>query len=387
MTTDNHELKTPEQGSLNWHDPLNENFQAIDAAIELRDPEANRDQHSPKQGAKFLATDTGVRYIGDGDSWVEAPTQSPQQVAAPSYTSDPSDADIGTLWYRSDLDELRTQAGESIKTLAKGGASSSTGNAIVQNSLDSKSDYYDFFNGKEGANDRAKVYTEKEVTAEGNGAVRIDQPADNTKLGNVNNFYGTGGHHYMDERPEYPSNGLGKCHIRFWAQLDPNYDIDNPWAGTQAGKGFPGFEAEWNGNVSYTEDAWEALGAIWSADEIGGSKDDWILSYYVYDQLTPEGDNGRTFHPDTPMKKGQWYQIDRFVDVENNVIKQWQDGNLEIELGDGDIQIAGASSPYDKVQAVRNTFYYGGGWGAPDGSGHNYAYLDRIQTFDSEQQS
>lgn len=60
---------TPEQGTLDWHIPLNENFEKLDRDVEIRDVEANRGQYTPSIGAKFLATDSGATYTGDGSSW------------------------------------------------------------------------------------------------------------------------------------------------------------------------------------------------------------------------------------------------------------------------------------------------------------------------------
>lgn len=69
--TDNHDYNTPAQGERNWHAPLNENFEALDTDVEIRDEDANRGEYEPDEGAKFLATDTGVVYEGDGEEWVQ----------------------------------------------------------------------------------------------------------------------------------------------------------------------------------------------------------------------------------------------------------------------------------------------------------------------------
>lgn len=61
--------ETPDQGTLDWHVPLNENFSALERDVELRDLDANRGNYDPTVGAKFLATDTGSVYIGDGSNW------------------------------------------------------------------------------------------------------------------------------------------------------------------------------------------------------------------------------------------------------------------------------------------------------------------------------
>lgn len=69
MPTDNHEYQTPASGTTSWHLPLNSNFQNLDTDMEVRDTVGNRDLYSPKNGAKFLATDSTEIYLGDGSSW------------------------------------------------------------------------------------------------------------------------------------------------------------------------------------------------------------------------------------------------------------------------------------------------------------------------------
>lgn len=68
MTT-NHNYNTPAAGTTDWHFPLNENFNSIDADIEVRDTNDARGEYDPIAGAKFLATDTGDVYVGDGSAW------------------------------------------------------------------------------------------------------------------------------------------------------------------------------------------------------------------------------------------------------------------------------------------------------------------------------
>ncbi|PSP58030.1 hypothetical protein BRC73_07895 [Halobacteriales archaeon QH_7_66_37] len=67
--TPNHEYNVPAQGDQDWHQPLNENFEEFEVDIELRDQESNLGDYDPSDGAKFLATDTGVVYLGDGTDW------------------------------------------------------------------------------------------------------------------------------------------------------------------------------------------------------------------------------------------------------------------------------------------------------------------------------
>lgn len=65
----NHRYTTPTEGTLDWHIPLNENFSKLDRDVEIRDTEANRTNYTPEMGAKFLATDSGATYTGDGSNW------------------------------------------------------------------------------------------------------------------------------------------------------------------------------------------------------------------------------------------------------------------------------------------------------------------------------
>jgi hypothetical protein len=66
----NHEYNVPDEGQQDWHNPLNENFEAFGVDIELRDQESNLGNYTPAAGTKFLATDTGIVYVGDGADWV-----------------------------------------------------------------------------------------------------------------------------------------------------------------------------------------------------------------------------------------------------------------------------------------------------------------------------
>lgn len=67
--TPNHGYNTPDKGTQNWHEPLNENFEQHDTDIEIRDQVGALNEYNPKNNAKFLATDTGNVFIGDGEQW------------------------------------------------------------------------------------------------------------------------------------------------------------------------------------------------------------------------------------------------------------------------------------------------------------------------------
>lgn len=74
--TENHDYNAPPRGTENWDRLLNENFSDLDVDVEIRDTEANRGNYDPKEGAKYVATDTGATYRGDGSSWNRLPVGS-----------------------------------------------------------------------------------------------------------------------------------------------------------------------------------------------------------------------------------------------------------------------------------------------------------------------
>jgi len=76
--TPNHGYNVPDQGDEDWHQPLNENFEAYDTDIEIRDQESNLGDYDPKAGAKFLATDTEAMYVGNGNNWNQLATSGTQ---------------------------------------------------------------------------------------------------------------------------------------------------------------------------------------------------------------------------------------------------------------------------------------------------------------------
>jgi hypothetical protein len=71
--TANHSYNTPAKGTLDWHLLLNENFNRLERDVPVVDVEANRDTYVPYSGTMFFATDTGRRFVGDGDAWTELP--------------------------------------------------------------------------------------------------------------------------------------------------------------------------------------------------------------------------------------------------------------------------------------------------------------------------
>lgn len=69
--TPNHGLNTPQQGTADWHTPLNENFEAIDRILPVVDADAARNDYAPIEHALYIAANTGTVYVGDGSEWNE----------------------------------------------------------------------------------------------------------------------------------------------------------------------------------------------------------------------------------------------------------------------------------------------------------------------------
>jgi len=106
---------TPKQGTTDWHIPLNENFNALDRDVEIRDAEANLGNYPARNGSKFFATDTGRCYIGDGQSWYPAP-HSP-----PAIPSDLTTSAEGLLWYNTEDSTLRMTTPDGPVGIVSGG--------------------------------------------------------------------------------------------------------------------------------------------------------------------------------------------------------------------------------------------------------------------------
>jgi len=64
-----HGYNIPSAGEANWHEPLNENFEAIDRDVPVVDTEAALEKYDAADGALFVALDTGSVYVGDGAEW------------------------------------------------------------------------------------------------------------------------------------------------------------------------------------------------------------------------------------------------------------------------------------------------------------------------------
>jgi hypothetical protein len=113
--TENHDYNTPSRGTTDWHNPLNANFEDLDADMEIRDIARNRGSYTPLSGAKFLATDTGVVSTADGTAWLA-------KFALPRYTAPANSDNAGriALGYEGNVVDAD---GATISGGGKGGSS------------------------------------------------------------------------------------------------------------------------------------------------------------------------------------------------------------------------------------------------------------------------
>ena len=109
----------PQKGTTEWHIPLNENFDRLDRDVPVVDTESNLEAHAPSQGKLFFATDTGRRFLGDGDQWVNFPY--PTETSSPSETEpdEPEEPAADVVVRNGDGGVLAVRDGE---TFASGSA-------------------------------------------------------------------------------------------------------------------------------------------------------------------------------------------------------------------------------------------------------------------------
>jgi hypothetical protein len=67
--TNNHEYSVPVEGDTDYQSTFNSWFDTLDQDIEIRDVESNLTNYQPYDGAKFIASDSGKVFYGDGNSW------------------------------------------------------------------------------------------------------------------------------------------------------------------------------------------------------------------------------------------------------------------------------------------------------------------------------
>jgi hypothetical protein len=69
-----HGWTVPTEGDTDYENTFDDFFVDLDTNGELRDLESNLQNYTPKEGAKFVATDTENEFIGNGTTWNQLQT-------------------------------------------------------------------------------------------------------------------------------------------------------------------------------------------------------------------------------------------------------------------------------------------------------------------------
>jgi hypothetical protein len=373
MTT-NHGYETPEKGTLDWHLPLNRNFTRLDTDIEIRDSESELGQYVPKNGAKFLATDTGARYLGNGTEWIEAPAQPIEQFVIPKHEDRPASPREGQIWYRADLDEVRVQAGDSIITIAKPSETTGAGpEPIWATSFEDPAP-----EAMKSPSSRNTSQLQEELRARG-WTGRVNNWVDNhlfyTNTAPTSNTATRKGNHALEFR--YPRNermgfdirrnvGVDEAWAQYWLMFEDGFDVtDNDFASWADGGKFPGWHMTPNPGSTDGAKAW---GTFHDPDREGYRSHDRTgkihLNYYV--EEVPDSSPGtEPYNSNGIINSGRWYEITQYARMNdegkrNGALRAWVNGTKAFD-----------SSGYyfRKDASTKLTWshisHFGGGWYSP----------------------
>ncbi|MFC6716054.1 polysaccharide lyase [Natrialbaceae archaeon GCM10025810] len=298
MTT-NHDYNTPDEGSTDWHIPLNENFEKLDTDIEIRDEEANRSEYTPHDGAKFFAVDTGAYYLGDGSSW--------QKLSIPQEIAD-------RLAELEERVESLEEDGETDKS------TESTAEPDAYFSLDSESSLEDFMDS--GYSDHL-VDIVSSPTYDGRDSCRLSIPSGENQ--------GPSMHHHLENIYDTEPESL---HARYWLRFDG--DFRSSYNGKLPGFAATNGESDASGGDDISgRDGWSCRGAFGPADSTDEPID---IRYYVY-HVDQGGEYGDQESWNTELERDQWYQVDQYIELntpgENDgVLRGWVDEELRYERTD-----------------------------------------------------
>ncbi|QCJ47413.1 polysaccharide lyase [Haloprofundus sp. MHR1] len=367
--TKNHGYNTPKKGTADWNVPLNENFKKIDKDVEVRDVESKLDTYEPAAGTKFLATDTGNRYIGDGEQWNLAPLPrrgavgdltAQNRFRIPAREQDPENAEAGELWLRTDENALKVQMANGVQTLASGESSGDDGrgdtggttNADV--TIDFADDsYLDKFDARKS--EQNSIVNGEKARSDTALQVQLEE----------------GSHYGTDMQYYFSDNGMSEPEelwIRYYLRLDPGFDVTSD-GGKLPGPAGTYDSGGWGGKPADGTNGWSARMAFMPAD--GGAE----LSYYCYH--ADMNNWGEWWSWDGTIETGQYYQIDSYVKLntpgENDgILRGWIDGEQAMEKTD----IRFRDTEDLKVESLWFNIYHGGSDTSPS---DNSFYFDKLQ--------
>jgi len=78
-STEQHNWETPDENDRDYVETFSKFFDSLDTAVEIRDSDTNKSNYTPQEGGKFIGTDTGTVYLGDGISWTAVGTIRPDE--------------------------------------------------------------------------------------------------------------------------------------------------------------------------------------------------------------------------------------------------------------------------------------------------------------------
>lgn len=404
--TSNHEYEMPTEGSVDWHLPLNRNFESLDSDIEIRDIEENLDGYSPKPGAKFFATDTGRRYLGDGSQWTEASSQPRTDVVAPHTTSDPEIANTGDIWYREDLDELRTKAGSDIVTLASGSDDTSDADQIWRYAFDTPpSEALKLVENRDWDTLVSQLLAQGWDDVSHRSHVGEGYFHTNTSVSPSGSSDRIQGEHAGEWRYlEKNDGGMGwqlekaldadEMWAQYWVKFPSDfYILNDDFASWAHGGKLPGWETgdrSWRTikmfqNPEWVESQFDVPDGNYPRHDNPG--DPIYIVYYLYQPHTSGGnsDPWAMNHPAGMLECGHWYEITMHLalnDVgssnavlegwvrredESTATKAYENTSLELRASQG-----------DKIHQWRHVSFFGGGWTTPYDQS---AYTDDLRLY------
>jgi len=369
--TDNHTYVTPAEGSLDWHVPLNTNFEQIDTDLEIRDTDGNRDQYSPVAGAKYFAVDTGTRYLGDGSSWIEAPTPE-TRVRPNTRDTDPDTAGVGQVWYRTDLNELRLQTSSGPVSLPPEREPSTDTDAVWR---------LDF---EDVAPEATKSYSDRDTET-------LRQELLNRGWDDVNNHVDHGldflddavtGSHSLafyfaeGERMGFDARkhiGGTEAYAQYWLKFSEGFDVtDDDFASWADGGKLPGWHLTESLTATEPGKAWLTFhdperAGFTPHNESG----DIHLNYYVENH--DETDAGtEPWNEHGVVSRGEWVELTLYCDTETGRLRAWVDGALAFD--DASHDFAGRDIAWAHIG------YFGGGWYSPQ---DQHALTDDLRIYRS----
>lgn len=356
--TDNHSYNLPEKGAEDWDVPLNNNFERLDRDVEVRDEETQLDDYTPRNGAKFFATDTGAVYIGTGDEWIEVPLH------VQSRTSDPSGASLGQLWYRTDNDNIRIQTADGPQTLqlvedetddGSDDGASSEADELLQMDGSSTLDHYTEFHAGNGSS---------------NWTLKSDQSVsqDQSLHGWIHAGQSWASNVKWDLGSEDYASNVDEWHQRFYFRLGDGFDMNDNENCRIFNTALADGPNNSGGGQPTGDDGWSER--LYVTERGSRNRDEWNLLSYTY-HMDQGGSYGElTTIDNVGLTTGDWHQIDCYCKVNtysggsansDGIVRYWFNGEQVQER----TNLRFTTSDDNRIQWGGPILFYGGGYNAP----------------------